>query len=138
MKDKMKIRVAKIDDKEIILKYDKHILETELGTSILLGRVIVAELNDKFIGWLRWNLFWDNTPFMNMLYLIEEYRNMGYGKQLVMFWENLMKENNYKLVMTSTLSNENAQHFYRRLNYIDSGSLLLKGEALEIIFTKEL
>lgn len=134
----MKIRIAGQDDIKFILKYDKHIAENELCSSISLGRVIIAEYDNKFIGWLRWNLFWDNTPFMNMLYLIDGYRNMGYGKELVIFWEKLMKENNYKLVMTSTLSSENAQHFYRKLNYIDSGSLLLKGEALEIIFTKEL
>lgn len=134
----MQIRIAEQADIKFILKYDKHIAENELYSSISLGRVIVAEYDNKFIGWLRWNLFWDNTPFMNMLYLIDDYRNVGYGKKLVMFWEKLMKENNYKLVMTSTLSNENAQHFYRKLNYVDSGSLLLKGEALEIIFTKEL
>ncbi len=134
----MNIRIADQDDKEKILKHDRHISESELKTSIMLGRVIVMELNNKFIGWLRWNLFWDNTPFMNMLYLLEEYRNKGYGRKLVLFWEELMKKDNYSLVMTSTLSNENAQHFYRSLNYIDSGSLLLKGEALEIIFTKEL
>lgn len=40
--------------------------------------------------------------------------------------------------MTSTLSNENAQHFYRKLLYRDSGSLLLENEPLEIIFTKKL
>ena len=134
----MQIRIAGQDDIKFILKYDKHIAENELYSSVSLGRVIIAEYDNKFIGWLRWNLFWDNTPFMNMLYLIDDYRNMGYGKKLVVFWEKLMKENDYKLVMTSTLSNENAQHFYRKLNYIDSGSLLLKGEALEIIFTKEL
>jgi ribosomal protein S18 acetylase RimI-like enzyme len=134
----MKIRIARKEDTKLILEYDKHIAESELDLSISLGRVIVAEYDNKFIGWLRWNLFWDNTPFMNMLYLIEGYRNKGYGKKLVFFWEKLMKENNYKLVMTSTLSNENAQHFYRKMNYIDSGSLSLKGEALEIIFTKEL
>lgn len=134
----MKIRIARKEDAKLILEYDKHITESELYLSISLARVIVVEYDNKFIGWMRWNLFWDNTPFMNMIYLIEDYQNKGYGKKLVTFWENLMKKNNYKLVMTSTLSNENAQHFYRKLKYIDSGSLILKDEALEIIFTKEL
>ena len=44
----------------------------------------------------------------------------------------------YESVMTSTLSNEQAQFFYRRLGYTDCGSLLLPGEALEIIFRKNL
>ncbi len=36
------------------------------------------------------------------------------------------------------LSNEEAQHFYRRRHYVDAGALLLPGEPLEIIFVKEL
>ncbi|WP_278281130.1 hypothetical protein [Clostridium sp. N3C] len=40
--------------------------------------------------------------------------------------------------MTSTMSNEEAQHFYRKFDYKDAGSLLLDNEPLEIIFTKVL
>ncbi len=84
------------------------------------------------------NLFWDNTPFMNMLFVLETYRGIGIGKQLVTLWESEMKFLKYKLLMTSTLSNEHAQHFYRRLGYKDAGCLLLPDEPLEIIFTKEI
>ena len=49
-----------------------------------------------------------------------------------------MKAAGYALVMTSTQSDETAQHFYRRLGYVDSGALLLKDEPLEIILTKTL
>lgn len=130
--------MAQLKDSAILLKYDEHIREKELCSLIELGRVIIIESESNFIGWLRWNLFWDNTPFMNMLYLLDTYRGKGYGKEIVTHWENLMKESGYALVMTSTLSNEQAQHFYRKLGYIDSGSLLLKNEPLEIIFTKEI
>ncbi len=57
---------------------------------------------------------------------------------MIYYWETLMRQYGYTLVMTSTLSNETAQHFYRKLDYIDSGALLLPGEALEIIFIKQL
>lgn len=75
---------------------------------------------------------------MNMLYINANYRNKGIGKELVLFWENEMKKKGYKFLMTSTLSNEEAQHFYRKLGYKDSGSLLLPNEPLEIIFIKKL
>lgn len=73
-----------------------------------------------------------------MLYINENYRNKGIGKKLVEFWETEMKSKSYELVMTSTLSNEQAQHFYRKLGYKDAGSLLLDDEPLEIIFTKSI
>lgn len=62
----MKIRVAKNEDVNLLSQYDKHIAVTELCHVISLGRVYIVEENEKFIGWLRYNLFWDNTPFMNM------------------------------------------------------------------------
>lgn len=134
----MNIRRAGKSDIEILSTLDWHIRKPELESAVSLGRVLVAENSGTFLGWLRWNLFWDNTPFMNMLFLLEEYRNKGYGKALVSYWEKMMQEEGYLLVMTSSLSNETAKYFYRKLNYVDSGGLLLPGEALEIIFTKKI
>ena len=132
------IRYANENDIEIISKYDEHISKEELINIIKLKRVIVMYEDDKFIGWLRYNLFWDNTPFMNMLYLLDNERGKGKGSQLVEFWENEMRERNYEFVLTSTQSNEEAQFFYRKLGYIDNGALLLPNEPLEIILYKNL
>ena len=132
------IRYANENDIEIISKYDKHISRDELESIIKLQRVIVMFEENKFIGWLRYNLFWDNTPFMNMLYLLDNERGKGNGRKLVAFWENEMKNKKYEFVLTSTQSNEEAQFFYRKQGYIDSGSLLLPNEPLEIILYKKL
>lgn len=83
-------------------------------------------------------MFWDNTPFMNMLYLLDNERGKGNGSRLVIFWENEMKQKNYEFVLTSTQSNEEAQFFYRKIGYVDSGALLLPNEPLEIILYKKL
>ena len=42
----------------------------------------------------------------------------------------------YKFVMTSSLSDEEVQFFYRKLGYTDRGALVLPDEPLEIIFYK--
>ena len=132
------IRYANENDIEIISKYDKHISKEELANIIKLKRVIVMYEDDKFVGWLRYNLFWDNTPFMNMLYLLDNERGKGNGSRLVIFWENEMKQKNYEFGLTSTQSNEEAQFFYRKIGYVDSGALLLPNEPLEIILYKKL
>ena len=49
-----------------------------------------------------------------------------------------MRVSGHEMVMTSTLSNERAQHLYRRLGYKDCGSLLMPEEPLEILFCKRL
>ncbi len=132
------IRYAAVTDLEILGKYDNHISQAELKNSIDLKRVLMMFDNNHFIGWLRFNLFWDDIPFMNMLYILEEYRRNGYGKQLVDCWEKEMLKSNYTKVLTSTLSSEQAQFFYRKNGYVDCGSLLLPNEPLEIILMKNL
>lgn len=135
----MKIEYASELDFEFILTNDKHVSKQLIKNKLKEKEIIISkDKDDKIIGWLRFSYFWDNTPFMNMLYLNENYRNTGRGKKLVGFWEKEMKSLGYEMVMTSTLSNEKAQHFYRNLGYRDSGSLLLDNEPLEIIFTKNI
>ena len=91
------IRYANENDIEIISKYDKHISKEELVNIIKLKRVIVMYEDNKFVGWLRYNLFWDNTPFMNMLYLLDNERGKGKGSRLVIFWENEMKQKKLRI-----------------------------------------
>ena len=134
----MEIRYANLDDFEVLLKYEKHISKEELNNAIKLKRVIMMFNDNNFVGWLRFNLFWDNIPFMNMLYLLENERGKGYGRQLVEFWEKEMAKKGYRFVLTSTQSNEEAQFFYRKNGYIDSGSLLLPNEPLEILLYKNI
>lgn len=134
----MLIRTATVNDIKILREYDKHIDGQELENSVRQNHIYVVEEQKELIGWLRYNLFWDSIPFMNMLYLLDAYRGKGIGKQLVGYWENQMKDLNYKMVMTSTQSNEYAQHFYNKLGYKTIGGFLLKNDPFELILSKEL
>ncbi|NOU70408.1 GNAT family N-acetyltransferase [Paenibacillus sp. LMG 31458] len=135
----MKIVIATDSDYEYIRDHDHHILQ-----SLILPKIYGHEIyllrneEDINIGWMRFGYFWDNTPFMNMIWVDEQYRSKGVGKQVVLFWEDEMQKKGFKLVMTSTLANENAQHFYRSLGYQDAGCLILENEPLEIILTKKI
>lgn len=134
----MNIRTAKLDDISRLAQHDRHISAQELERSVRLGRVYVAQAQDEFAGWLRYNLFWDNTPFMNLLYVLEDYRGKGFGRALAEHWEAQMKLAGYQAVMTSTQSNEYAQHFYERLGYAAVGGFLPPGEPYELILAKKL
>ena len=134
----MEIRMAQAEDFAFLSEHDRHIGPKELREQIERERILIAQQDGRAIGWLRWNLFWDNTPFLNLLFLLEEHRQKGYGRQLMQAWERLMAQQGFGLLMTSTLSNEQAQHFYRALGYRDAGGLLLEGEPLEIFFVKRL
>lgn len=96
--------------------------------------------NDIPVGILRYNLFWDNIPFCTMIYIDESYQKNGYGKKLMHTWERDMKHLGYGMVMTSTQTDECAQHFYRKIGYLEAGGLLLKipgyEQPMEMFFVK--
>ena len=75
----MEIKYAKPSDLEMISEYDEHISKEEMKNSIAMKRIILLFIDGEYEGWLRFNLFWDNIPFMNLLYLSEEQRRKGYG-----------------------------------------------------------
>ena len=121
-----------------LLQFDRHICETELRSLVSLGRILIAEEDGDFRGWLRWNLFWDNTPFMNLLFVLEPHRGAGLGRDLTAYWEQSMKAQGYETVMTSTASDEYAQHFYRKLGYETVGGFTPFGDPYELILAKRL
>lgn len=75
----MKISVRHAEQKDLIflLNNDKHIRENILKEKILQNGILVAEADGVLAGWLRYGLFWDEIPFMNMLYVLAEYRRNG-------------------------------------------------------------
>jgi len=134
----MNIRYAEKKDFTWLKENDVHISEEILETKIKSKEIYIVEENNKNIGLLRYNLFWDIIPFMNMIYFLDEHRGKGFGKKLVEYWEKEMRQKGNKNVLTSTLSNEEAQHFYRKLGYKEIGGFKLLEEPFEIIFYKKI
>jgi len=138
-KGRINIDYASQDCLDFLIVHDHYVTGDVMEKKVQNGEVIIARGCNNIIGWLRFGYFWDQIPFMNMLFIFEGFRGKGIGTELVRFWEEEMLKKGFKMVLTSTLSNETAQHFYRKLGYKDSGCLLLEGEpSLEIILRKEL
>lgn len=123
---------------QYLIANDRHVHPDIIQKKIKQNEILIVREQVQFIGWLRYGYFWDIIPIMNMISIEENHRRKGFGSQLVAFWENEMRKQGHTSVMTTTLSDEQAQHFYRKLGYVDSGALLLPDEALEIIFLKTL
>ncbi len=132
----MVIRQARMNDSPWLAKHDRHLSEEAVETKIERGEIYVAE-GDDIVGWLRFSLFWDFIPFMNMLFVLEPFRGQGIGSALTDHWEEEMIRRGYPDLMTSTLSDELAQHFYRKRGYRDIGGFIMPGEALELLLFKK-
>ena len=121
----LEIRYVQLQDKAFWYSLDKHLPEAEFANKVRDKKGYVLFDNKKPIGLLRYNLFWDNTPFCTMLFIDWCAQGKGYGKALMEYWENDMKAQGYGMLLTSTQVDENAQHFYRKLGYKDCGGFVI-------------
>lgn len=117
----MLIRFADLKDFGLIAARDNWISFDILKAKLSRGEVLVAFEDNLFAGWLRYGLFWDSIPFVNMLRVEEDMRRRG-----------------YKTVMTSSAQNEYAQHFYLKLGYKAAGGFTPENEPYELLFAKKL
>jgi GNAT superfamily N-acetyltransferase len=110
---------------------DKDLCTLEFERKIRDKRGYIICIDSNPIGVMRYNLMWDNTPFLTLIYIDDAQHGKGYGKQAILFWENEMREFGYKMVMTSTQVDEQAQHFYRKLGYKERGGIFLDNTPFE-------
>ena len=136
----IKIRYVEFEDQTFWYRLDKHLPQQEFRKKVENKEGYVLLNDDKAIGLLRYNFFWDNSPFCTMLLIDKNFQNKGYGKKMMEFWENEMKLQGHKIVLTSTQVDEKAQHFYRKLGYQDCGGLLINDgdfkQPMELILRK--
>ena len=135
----MEIRLADSKDKQKLLKYDSHICPERLDACVENRWVYVLCDNGTVVGVLRYSLFWQSIPFVDLLYIDEAYQGKGYGRQMMAHWESAMQKMGYKYGMLSTQADETAKFFYEKLGYRRIGAFLPpEQDADEIMYLKEL
>ena len=136
------IRYATEQDKPFWMSLDNELPENEFLLKVRDKRGYIISDGDKPVGIMRYNLAWDVHPFLTLINFEESYCSKGFGKQAMLHWEDEMLNLGFKMVMTSTQATEEAQHFYRKLGYIDKGCLLQDNtpfvQPLEIFLVKVL
>lgn len=139
----MIIELAQGRDKQKIAKLDSHIPSSRLGECIWNGQVYVLKEDSireaPVVGVLRYSLFWQTIPFLDLLYIEDAYRNRGFGTRMMQEWEKQMKQCGYTYVMTSTQADEEAWAFYEKLGYRKVGGFFPpEQEAEEWMYLKPL
>lgn len=136
--NKTNIRYVKKGDKQFWFSLDNHLSAEEFEKKVRDKQGYVILENNRPIGILRYNLFWDNTPFCTLICIENAFRQKGYGKALMNFWEGEMHALGYDWLLVSTQSDENAQHFYRALGYQDCGCLIAPNQPMELFLSKRM
>ncbi len=117
----MEIKITTDQDKEFVMSIDKHIDDIGYANRVYTKSGYVIWEKNQRIGIISHCVIWDDIPFMNLIWLNEEHRGKGFGKGAILAWEEEMKNRGYKMVLISTQVDEDAQHLYRKLGYVDCG-----------------
>lgn len=138
----MEIKVVTDYDKQFVMSIDKHIDDTGYANRVSTKSGYVIWEGNQRIGIMDYCILWHNIPFLNFLFIIEEFRGKGFAKQAVLSWESEMNRQGYKMTLISTQVDERAQHLYRKLGYIDCGGLVFNNtpfdQPMELFFRKVL
>lgn len=138
----MELRLMTRQDKAFAMGMDAHMDEAAFQNRVLTKSGYVLWEGEQPVGLMHHCVLWDNLPFLNLLYVLENQRGKGFGTQAMAHWEREMKDQGYKMVLLSTQADESAQHFYRKLGYVDCGGLVFQNtpfdQPTELFFRKVL
>lgn len=135
----MEISLARVEDLSAVANLDPHIPVSRLAECIRSEKVYVLRAAEQIAGVLRFSLFWQTIPFLDLIFLAEAHRNNGWGTQMMEHWEKAMRSQGFRHVMLSTQEDETARFFYEKLGYRRIGAFLPPEQAVsELMYLKAL
>jgi len=132
------LRPAGNQDLDFLRILSHGVSDAALIAQIRDGRLRIVEHARSPIGFLKFCVLWETLPFIEVLLIIETERQTGYGTHAVQDWEREMRDRGFDLVLASTQADETAQHFWRKLGYVDCGSLTVRNQPAEIFMQHKL
>ena len=130
------------EDMDFVMRIDTHVDASGFRSRVEGKSGFVLWENGQPVGLMHHCVLWDKLPFLNLLCVLEGERGRGLGTIAMESWEAEMKKRGYIMVLLSTQADETAQHFYRKLGYVDCGCLLFQNtpydQPTELFFRKVL
>jgi GNAT superfamily N-acetyltransferase len=77
------VRPAADRDLEWLAAHDGHLERTGIAAKLERGEILVAELDDRPAGMLRFDMLWSAVPFAALVRVDESARRRGVGRALV-------------------------------------------------------
>ncbi len=74
------VRYVTAEDRAFWFSLDNHLSTTEFDRKVRDRQGYVLYCGTRPIGILRYNLFWDSIPFLNLIFIEEEHRRQGGGR----------------------------------------------------------
>ena len=121
------IRFAKPEDFKLVRELDPHskyIDPKKIKQKLEANEIIVALGDAAPVGLIKFSYFWATRPYMDLIWLKDEYRGHGIGKQLLSFLEKYLVKEGHLYLMTSSEKDEiTPQKWHMSQGFLPCGEL---------------
>ena len=127
MKEDITVRFADINDLDFCQKMEFDLLlpsVTKEKLEYLIGEreIVIAEINDNPVGYLRIEYLWHKIPYIGLILVDVSHRKIGVGKSLLAFIERHLKSSGHATLYSSSTQNEpEPQQWHRHVGFEECG-----------------
>jgi GNAT superfamily N-acetyltransferase len=132
------IRAAAPGDSDFLGGFELTPNEVKLREAMEGGNIQIALADEAPVGFMCFSVLWGTLPLLEFFEIVAAQRGRRLGTSAVRAWEQAMKDRGFDLVLTSTGADAGAQHFWRKMGYVDCGALTVRGKAAEVFFQRAL
>lgn len=135
------VRFAGPEDLEWCVVEDSHVTEKIIRNKIVNDEIIVVELDNQLIGYIRLEYLWSTVPYIGLIFVINEYRKAGIGLKMHNFLEEHLRSQGHDVLMSSSQADEpEPQAWHRSIGFEECGIIMGLNEngIGEIFFRKKL
>lgn len=135
----MEIKIATTKEKNYLEKKD-NLKVKRVIKKIRAKEYIVAKINNKNVGFIRFGYFWSEIPIVEMIRIEEKHKKQGIGKYFIKQIEKIARKNKQKIIMSSSTEGEpGPEKWHKKIGFEKTGKFIPKylTKTPEIIYIKK-
>lgn len=140
------INFATISNFEPLRNFDPHsryINPQMMMSKIKDSEIIIAREDAEIVGLLRFNYIWSTRPYIEFVFIKEDKRGRGVGKELLNFLENYLIKHEYSFLFSSSEEQDvKAIEWHKKNGFQEMGKLndlnLPHDKIAEVFFSKKI
>jgi ribosomal protein S18 acetylase RimI-like enzyme len=123
----MNIRFALSSDFQNIRQFDPHsnyIDPEKIKQKIAANEIILALRDQEIVGIIKFSYFWATRPYIDLVWVKQDFRRQGIGKQLIHYLEEYLVKEGYTHLLTSAEAQDpTAQSWHRSQGFVECGQI---------------
>ena len=123
--------------------HSKYINPEKIRAKLQNNEIIIAVKGFDIIGLIKFSYFWATRPFIDLIYVKENQRNLGVGRKMLDYLENYLQSMNYSYLFSSAEErDEKAITWHEKNGFVKCGKVeclnLPHDKTPEIFFYKRI